>query len=92
MLSNFAGMTAKELFSLVGSGNNATASVYPNVCRLAQIFLTLPISTADCKQGFSTIKRIKTRLRSQMSNETLNHCMLNFDSAWSALKNRRITI
>ena len=64
------------------------------------------MSTADCEGACSTIKRIKTRLRSQMTNKTLNHCMhvsmeglalVNFDfdksiNAWSQLKNRRITL
>ena len=50
------------------------------------------------------MKRIKTRLRSQMSNVTLNHCMristeapaldsFDFDTvmnSWSSLKNRKI--
>ena len=48
---------------------------YPNFVKLAQVCLTLPISTADCKRAFSTMRRIKTRLRSEMCNSTLNHCM-----------------
>ena len=64
------------------------------------------MSTVDCERAFSTMKRIKTRLRSQMTNKTLNHCMrvsmeglslvdLDFDKsidAWSQLKNRIITL
>ena len=78
--------------------------VYPNFIKLAQVCLTLPISTADCERAFSTMRRIKTRLRSEMNNTTLNHCMrisiespklqdFDFDSAvhtWSGLWNRRI--
>ena len=77
---------------------------YPNFVKLAQVCLTLPISTADCERAFSTMRRIKTRLGSEMCNSTLNHSMrismegpplqhLNFDAAvdaWSRLKNRRI--
>ena len=77
---------------------------YPNFVKLAQVCLTLPISTADCERAFSTMRRIKTRLRSEMNNATLNHCMrisiegpplqeFDFDTAvekWSTLRKRRI--
>ena len=77
---------------------------YPKFVKLAQVCLTLPISTADCERAFSIMHRIKTRLRSEMCNSTLNHCMrismegpplqqFNFNAAvdaWSTLKNRRI--
>ena len=33
---------------------------YPNFVKLAQVYLTLPISTADCKRAFSTMHQIKT--------------------------------
>ena len=77
---------------------------YPNFVKLSQVCLTLPISTADCEKAFSTMHRIKTRLRSEVYNSILNHCirismegpplqLFNFDAAvdaWSRLKNRRI--
>lgn len=79
---------------------------YPNFVKLTQVRSTLPISTADCERAFSTMRRIKSRLRSEMWNLTLNHCMRisiegpplqQFDSdaavdAWSVLKNRRTCI
>ena len=80
--------------------------VYPNFCKLAQVCLILPLSTADCERAFSTtcMRRVKSRLRSQMNNSTLNHCMQismeghpleRFDfnksvDTWSRLRNRRI--
>ena len=84
--------------------DTALLLAYPNFVKLAQVCLTLPISTADCERAFSTMRRIKTRLRSEMNNTTLNHCMrisiegpklqdFDFDSAvrtWSGLRNRRI--
>ena len=48
---------------------------YPNFVKLAEVCLTLPISTADCERAFSTMRRVKTRLRSEMNNSTLNNCM-----------------
>ena len=94
----------KGVLTSLATQNNTTSIVYPNLSKLGQICLVLPIGTADCERGFSTMKRIKTRLRSQMSNITLNHCMrismegeafdkFDFDSAvdsWSRLKNKRI--
>ena len=74
MLSNCTKMTMKELLSSLALQNStATISVvYPNLSKLAQVFMALPIGTADCERGFSTMKRIKTCLRSQMSNVALN--------------------
>ena len=79
---------------------------YPNFVKLTQVGSTLLISTADCERAFSTMRRIKSRLRSEMCNLTLNHCMRisiegpplqQFDSdaavdAWSMLKNGRTCI
>ena len=104
MFSNCGKMSMKGVLTSLATQNNTTSIVYPNLSKLAQICLVLPIGTADCERRFSTMKRIKTRLRSQMSNITLNHCMrismegeafdkLDFDNAvdsWSRLKNRRI--
>ena len=42
---------------------------------LSRMYLTLPISTADCERAFSAMRRIKSHLRSQMTNGTLNDCM-----------------
>ena len=33
---------------------------YPNFVKLAQVCLTLPVSTADCERAFSTMHRIKS--------------------------------
>ena len=71
----------------------AISIAYPNCSKLAQIGLL-----------FSTMHRVKSRLRSEMNNSTLHHCMrisiegpcmeeFNFNTSlemWSSLKNRRI--
>ena len=46
-------------------------STFPNIFKLIQISLTSSVSTAECKRCFSALKRIKTYLRSTMSNERL---------------------
>ena len=92
------------MLRLLANQESSLNLVYPNFAVLSRICLTLPISTADCERAFSTMRRIKSRLRSQMNNDTLNDCMkisidgpalqeFDFDSAvknWSKLKNRRI--
>lgn len=104
MLSSCSKKTVKDILSSLATQGSTTAAAYPNLSKLAQICLVLPVGTADCERGFSTMKRIKTRLRSQMTNVTLNHCMRvsmegqafdKFDletavNSWSLLKNRRI--
>ena len=86
--------------------NPTLQASYPNFSKLAHICQTLPIHTADCERAFSTMRRVKGRLRSEMTNSTLNHCMrisiegptleeFNFNESvdsWGNLKNRRIAI
>ena len=102
LILNCSNFCMKDVLCLLAKKETTISSVYPNFSKLSQIFLTLPISTADCERAFST--RIKTRLRNQMTNDTLNHCMrvsmegqplTEFDfeksvTSWSSLKNRRI--
>ena len=93
----------KEQLSSLTLQNSTIPTVYPYLSKPApQVFLASTISTVDCEQGFSTMKRIKTHLRSRTSNVTLNHCMriwkhqllialiLTLINLWSILKNRRI--
>ena len=106
LISNCSTMSMKDVLTLLAKSDTTISTVNPNFCKLSQIFLTLPVSTADCERTFSTMKRIKTRLRSQMTNNTLNHCMrvsmeglplvdFDFDKSidtWSQLRNRRVTL
>ena len=43
--------------------------------KLAAIVEVLPVTTATVERTFSNIKLIKTRLRSRLSEETLDYCM-----------------
>ena len=53
-------------------------SVHPNFEILLKIFATLPITTASSERSFSSLKLIKTYLRSTMINDRLNGlAMLN---------------
>ena len=106
LIINCSTLSLKDVLTLLVDATTTTSTIYPNFSKLAQIFLKLPVSTADCERAFSAMKRIKTGLRSQMTNKTLNHCMrvsmeglplvdFDFDScihSWSQLKNRRISL
>ena len=48
---------------------------FPNLSKLAEILEVLPVTTATVEQSFSSMKLIKTRLRSRMGEETLEHAM-----------------
>lgn len=49
---------------------------YEKVVKLYQYIYTLPSSQVDCERCFSTMKHIKTPARSQMSDETLDSCVI----------------
>ncbi|KAE9545059.1 hypothetical protein AGLY_000602 [Aphis glycines] len=45
--------------------------VFSNFSKMFQVAITLPVSTATCERSFSTIRRIKTWLRTCMSQDRL---------------------
>jgi len=61
------------------------ADIYPNVCILLTILGTLPVSTATSERSFSTMRRLKTYLRSSIGNERMTELAL-----LSIHKNRQI--
>ncbi|XP_071701334.1 uncharacterized protein [Rutidosis leptorrhynchoides] len=52
------------------------SEVYPLLDRLIRLILTLPVSTATSERAFSSMKIVKTRLRSSMSDDFLKHCLI----------------
>ena len=44
---------------------------FPNIFHLLHIALTICVTTAQCQRSFSSLKRIKTYLRSTMSEQRL---------------------
>lgn len=50
---------------------------FPTVLHLLQIAMTISVSSASCTRSFSTLKRIKTYLRSTMTEQRLNDYPLN---------------
>ena len=52
--------------------SSALVAGFPNLASLAMV---LPVTTATVERSFSDMKLIKTRLRSRLGEETLNHTM-----------------
>ena len=48
----------------------------PEVSTLLQIYFTLPVTTATAERTFSVLRRLKTFLRSTMTQPRLNSAML----------------
>ena len=67
-------------------------SAFPTLIRLLQIALTVVVTTAHCERSFSALKRIKTYLRSTMTEQRLVDLDEIFDMFAGEDKNRRIAI
>jgi len=53
------------------------ATAFPDLLLFTRIVLTIPIASASAERSFSTMKRVKTYLRSTMTDGRLNDlCML----------------
>ena len=46
------------------------------VCKLVRLLLVMPATNAQSERSFSAVRRIKTYLRSRMSQKRLNNLML----------------
>lgn len=58
---------------------------YPNLFKLLQLAVTLPVSSATCERSFSAIRRVNNYLRSTMGQERLSSLgILNIESELAA--------
>ena len=55
---------------------HAYQTMLSEVHKLLRLFLTVPITTATSERAFSTLRRLLTYLRSTMTEQRLNNCML----------------
>lgn len=51
---------------------NSTGAAYPKVRVVLLVLLTMPATSATCERSFSSMKRIKTYLRSSMTGDRLS--------------------
>lgn len=55
---------------------HAYRTMLSEVHKLLRLYLTVPITTATSERAFSTLRRLLTYLRSTMTEQRLNNCML----------------
>lgn len=103
LVAEFKEMSIRDIMSTL-SANATISSLYPTLSKLASIALIVPVSTADCERGFSTMNRIKTDSRNRLKTGTLDKLIRlssegpeldRFDferaaSIWASKSNRRI--
>ena len=53
-----------EVFS-----TNNYASLYPEVNKLLKLYLVVPVASAGAEQSFSTLRRVKSWMRSTMTED-----------------------
>ena len=51
------------------------SGIFPEMMKLLNIMLTIPVGTATVERSFSQMKMIKTRLRNRLSDANLQHLM-----------------
>ena len=69
-----------EFLQLLGS-LNLTTTTFCEITKLLNIIITTPMTTAESERCFSTLKRIKTFLRTTMGNDRLSAlAMLSIES------------
>lgn len=56
--------------------NPVAAAMVSELIKLVNIYLTVPVTTATSERSFSTLRRIKTYLRSTMRQDRLNNVLL----------------
>lgn len=105
LVSQFSETSAHDVMEAMSS-DSSLSSLYPYLSKIASISLTLPVSTADCERGFSTMNRIKTDQRNRLITTTLDRLIRlstegpsidTFDyeaavSTWAERTSRRITV
>ncbi|XP_039969118.1 uncharacterized protein LOC120780954 [Bactrocera tryoni] len=69
---------ASHKLNLVINDLNSVAEIGNTTTTIKEIFLALPYTTATIERSFSTLRRVKTWLRSTMAEKRLNGlCMLS---------------
>ncbi|XP_077983963.1 zinc finger protein 862-like [Glandiceps talaboti] len=67
--------TAGDVCQVIMKQRNAIEDEYPNLCKLAELALLVPMSNAWPERGASCLKRIKSRLRNRMKGDLLQAIM-----------------
>ena len=65
----------KDVLTFLRTLSTGQRSLFNQVCKVANIILVMPATNAASERTFSTMKRVKSYLRSTMGQERLNHLM-----------------
>ena len=72
---NFSVDTLVDVLSIFGK-SKSQKMLFPDVVKLARLFLVMPAANASSERAFSGMKRIKMCLRNSTNSNCLNHCMV----------------
>ena len=103
--NNFSNHSMRQMTNLLCT-DSSLQDMYPNFSKLASIAALVPVSTAKCECSFSTMNRVKTKLRNRMKMSTLDSLIrismegpplpqFNFERAadiWATQRNRRLHV
>ena len=67
--------TIRTLADIITS-SSIYIGMFSEVVKLLRIFMTVPVSTASAERSFSSLRRLKTYLRSTMTQQRLNNVMV----------------
>ena len=69
-------ITLVEILSFLRSLSEGQRAFFSQVCTIARLLLVLPSTNAVSERSFSSMRRLKSYLRSTMGQARLNHLML----------------
>ena len=69
-------VTLEDIFSIMKKLTSTQKELMSEVCTLTKLVLVMPATNAISERSFSTLRRVKTYLRSTMKQDRLNHLML----------------
>nr|XP_026692258.1 N-alpha-acetyltransferase 35, NatC auxiliary subunit-like [Ciona intestinalis] len=72
---NISATTVEKTSELFARHENLSI-LLPNLAVILRLYLTLPCTTCEAERSFSVLRRIKTYLRSTMSQKRLNHMFI----------------
>ena len=68
--------TVNDVGEFLGMLDKCSQDLYPQVMKLVRLLLVSPASSAEAERSFSSLRRLKTWLRSTMGQERLNSLAL----------------
>lgn len=69
-------ITIKDILSFFHNCSSGQVDLMSQVSKLVKLLVVMPATNAASERSFSAVRRIKTYLRSTMSQQRLNHLML----------------